>query len=63
MTPTAFRELLKQAIRGDNDAVEKILLLYMPLINHYSIINGKLDEDCRQHILIHTALSIRKFVI
>ncbi len=38
-------------------------MLYMPLINRYSVIDGRLDEDCRQYILIHIALNIGKFII
>ena len=45
------------------DAVEQILILYMPLINRYSMIDGQLDEDCRQYILIRITLSISKFII
>ena len=61
MTATEFRSLVYRAVGGDNEAIEEILLLYMPLINRYSMINGRLDEDCRQHILIQTVLSIKKF--
>ena len=63
MTPGEFRELLIHAVSGDHAAVEEILLLYMPLINRYSVIDGRLDEDCRQYILIHIALNVGKFII
>lgn len=63
MTSGEFRELLIRAVSGDHAAVEEILLLYMPLINRYSVIDGRLDEDCRQYILIHIALNIGKFII
>lgn len=62
MKPEEFRSLLQNAVAGDNDAFEKILEMYMPLINNVSIINGKLDEDCRQYIMMHIILNIRKFV-
>ena len=42
-------------------AVEEILKLYMPLIDRYSYLNGKLDEDMKQYIMIHIALNISKF--
>ena len=58
-----FRELLQRAVEGDYDAVEQILILYMPLINRYSMIDGQLDEDCRQYILIRITLSISQFII
>lgn len=63
MKPDVFRVTLQAAVAGDHDALEKILDQYMPLINRYSIINGALDEDCRQYILIHIALNINKFIL
>lgn len=63
MTPGEFRELLIRAVSGDHAAVEEILLLYMPLINRYSVIDGKFDDDCRQYILLHIVISLKKFVI
>lgn len=63
MTPGEFRELLIRAVSGDHAAAEEILLLYLPLINRYSVIDGRLDEDCRQYILIHIALNVGKFII
>ena len=48
---------------GSHEALEKILNLYMPLINHNSVINGVLDEDCKQYIMIHIALNIGKFIL
>jgi len=61
MTPTEFRELLTRAKKGDSDATGELLLLYMPLINRYSIIDGRMDEDCRQHVIAQTITGIRKF--
>ena len=63
MTANEFRELVRGAVAGHHDALELILRLYMPLVNRNSIIDGRLDEDCRQYILIHIALNIGKFII
>lgn len=63
MKPNEFRELLTDTVAGSHDALEQILKLYMPLINKNSVIDGVLDEDCRQYILIHIALNIGKFII
>lgn len=63
MTANEFRELVRGTVAGDHDALELILRLYMPLVNRNSIIDGRLDEDCRQYILIHIALNIGKFII
>ena len=52
---------LLEAVSGSHEALEKILELYAPMINRYSLVNGRLDEDLRQYILIHIALNISKF--
>lgn len=61
MKPDLFRETLLSAMAGSHDSLEKILELYMPLINHHSYIDGKFDEDLRQYIMLHIALNISKF--
>ena len=48
MNAHEFRDTLERALSGDRTALETILLLYMPLINRYSRIDGELDEDLRQ---------------
>ena len=58
MTSKEFKGLLSRAISGDNDALADIAVLYMPLINRYSHIDGKLDEDLRQNILLELVRSI-----
>lgn len=63
MTNTEFRLLLENAVIGDPDALEKLLTLYMPLINRLSRYAGWLDEDCRQYIMLHIALHISEFRI
>ena len=56
-----FREILVRAQTGDNEAMTDILEMYMPLINKHSFVNGKLDEDLRQNILLQIVKSIKKF--
>ena len=51
MKASEFRALLQLAISGERTAVEALISLYMPLINRYSVIDGKFDDDCRQYIL------------
>jgi len=58
-----FAEMLQKAILGDMDAVNEVLCLYEPLINYYSLIDGKYDEDCRQYIMEHLIKRISKFKI
>ena len=57
----SFSAILSQAMTGDHDAMDEILQLYTPLIEKFSIINGKLDEDCKQYILMRIVLQINKF--
>ena len=61
MTKDEFRRVLEEAVHGNHDALELILRLYAPLINKHSMVNGELDEDLRQYIMIHIALNISKF--
>lgn len=63
MTSIEFNLLLEAAVAGNHDALEDILRLYMPLIDRNSVINGVLDEDCKQYIMMHIALNISKFII
>jgi hypothetical protein len=59
----SFSDLLLRAITGDMAAVEEILEMYAPLIDHHSRINGYIDEDCRQYILMRVVAGISKFSI
>ncbi len=63
MTSDDFRRLLQRAVSRDLDALEEILNLYEPLIDRFSRINGQMDEDLRQHLLLHIALHISRFQI
>lgn len=61
MTKMDFEAVLRGAVSGSSEALETLLKLYEPLINKHCYINGKLDEDLRQHILIYIALNIGQF--
>ncbi len=63
MSQEEFRLTLMEAISGSHEALEKLLELYAPLIDRHSRVNGQIDEDLRQYILIHIALNISKFTI
>jgi len=58
-----FSDLLVRAIAGDHDSIEDILEIFTPLIDHHSKIGGRIDEDCRQYILMRIAINISKFTI
>ena len=61
VTNEQFAVILRDAVEGDEKALETILAIYQPLINRHSMIDGKLDEDLRQLILIRIAFNIRRF--
>ncbi len=63
MSREEFRLTLMEAISGSHEALEKLLELYAPLIDRHSRVNGQIDEDLRQYILLHIALNISKFTI
>ncbi len=63
MDSKKFHSILSRAIFGDNDALADLAELYMPLINKYSYIDGELDEDLRQNILLELVRSISRFEI
>lgn len=63
MTKEEFRTALTKAVAGDTEALADIVELYMPLIEHYSIVKGCLDEDLRQEILIEIFKSISRYKI
>ena len=56
-----FSEVLHDARAGDPVAVEALLSRYSPLINRHSIVNGEVDEDMRQYILMRVILQIPRF--
>lgn len=61
MRADEFRTTLLRATKGDNEALADIIEMYMPLINSHSYVDGKLDEDLRQYILLHLLKNISKF--
>lgn len=63
MKAEEFRTLLERATVGDKEAVEAILLLYMPRINRHCYISNALDEDMKQYVLLHIVKNLHKFQI
>ena len=58
-----FRMVLESAIKGDEASIEKIMTLYMPLIESKAYLYGKLDEDLKQYLLMKVFRNIPKFRI
>lgn len=63
MNHEEFFEMLQSAISGNHEDIEKLLEIYMPLINNNSYIHGKLDEDLNQYIIMHIVKNLSKFKI
>ena len=58
-----FKELLLQAQAEDQQAKEKLLLLYQPLLMKESVVNGLFDEDVYQELCVTLLTCIRRFQI
>lgn len=58
---TAFEELMALAHDGDPQAQMEILRLVEPIIHHYSILDGKVDEDLRQQIILKILVGIKNW--
>lgn len=63
MNAWEFEQILNGAVSGSHNDIEKILKMYAPLIDRQSHLNGKIDEDLRQYILMHIIKNISKFKI
>ena len=58
-----FKDLLLRAKRGDEDAVEKLFVRYESLLNKCSRVNGRVDEDLYQVLLIEFWRAISEFKV
>ena len=56
-----FPLLLRKAQEGSLEATEQLLKTYMPMIEKYARLDGKTDEDLRQHLIVCFLLALRKF--
>lgn len=63
MNNESFRLLLSDAIAGDMDALAELFQMYRPLIDRYSYVDGILNEDLRQYILLHVFEKLSQFKI
>ncbi|HJG85622.1 helix-turn-helix domain-containing protein [Pseudoflavonifractor capillosus] len=58
-----FKELLLRAQAEDQQAKEKLLSLYQPLLMKESVINGVFDEDVYQELCITLLICIKRFKV
>jgi len=56
-----FSDILRGAVAGKQDDVIAIIARYLPLINRHSMVDGALDEDLRQYIIMRIIQKLRKF--
>ena len=47
-----FRRLLRSVQAGDAEAVERLFVLYRPLLLKESVVEGQFDEDLYQELCI-----------
>ena len=58
-----FKELLLRAQAEDQQAKEKVLSLYQPLLMKEAVINGVFDEDVYQELCITLLTCIKRFKV
>ena len=58
-----FLELLICAKAGDNEAAERILTMYQPLLVKESVLDGALDDALYHELCLQLFLFIRTFRI
>ena len=58
---TNFRDLIIEAQKGNNEAMTEILEMYMQGVNKHSYVDGQIDEDLRQEILLKIITNIKNF--
>ena len=56
-----FGEIICAAQSGDADMLSVLIELYMPLINKYSKLDGKINEDLKQVIILKIITNLNKF--
>lgn len=56
-----FANTLFKATLGNRDAIGEIIRMYLPLIDHLSTVNGKINEDMRQELFLHLIRKINRF--
>ena len=57
----SFRDLIIEAQKGNNEAMTEIIEMYMQVVNKHSYIDGQIDEDLRQEILLKIIMNIKSF--
>lgn len=61
MNDVVLKTLLVEASKGNIDAFHEIARMYRPLLKKYSIVQGKVDEDLLQDLILYLYCNISKF--
>ena len=56
----SFRDLIIEAQKWNNEAMTEIIETYMQVVSKHSYIDGRIDEDLRQEILLKIIMNIEK---
>jgi len=56
-----FERILRKAINGDRKEIAHLISIYSPIIDRKSIVDGHIDEDLRQYLLMELIFSLPKF--
>ena len=59
----SFKDLVIEAQKGNNEAMIEIIEMYMQVVNKHSYVDGEIDEDLRQEIILKIITNIKKFNI
>lgn len=59
----SFKDLLLSAKRGNQDTMEKLFVQYESLLHKCSRVNGRVDEDLYQVLLIEFWRAISEFKV
>lgn len=57
----SFKDLLLAAKNGDAEAMERLIVMYKPLITRYSTFNDEFDEDLHQEQLLKFVQCVKNF--
>ncbi len=61
MRDTELQEVFYRAQKGDKDSIEKILIMFEPLIYKNSFVNGEFNADYFQELNIRLIKCIQSF--
>jgi len=63
MSDKEFVQKLQKATENDKGAIWEIVQMYKKLIMQNSVVNGRIDEDCRAYIESKLVTAIKNFKI